>query len=227
MTNGRPPLHSTLPLQRSPCSRAGGSGGPARSAIRSHTALDGARARGRQPRGLDQRPQPPLGVELRPVVERVVRQRQPADAERSGAAEALRARAVHDRQAAAERGRIARAALLEPLQHEQLVGRSENLRHAHAAGLAEPVQRGRLGLVLAGRCVRARLHERAAAVVELDAVGVVDVAAADPPQRRHRATGDARDLALEAHTRARSSSSSSRQAASTMSSTVSNPRSPP
>ena len=189
--------------------------------------LDCARARGREPRGLDQRQQPPLGVELRPVVERVVRQRQPADAQWRGAAEALRARAVHARQAAAERRRIARAALLEPLQREQLVGGAENLRHAHAP--ASPSQRSAAASASYSPAgASARVFTNALPpVVELDAVGVVDVAAADPPQRRHRAAGDARDLALEAHTRARSSSSSSRQAASTMSSTVSNPRSPP
>ena len=75
----------------------------------------------------------------------------------------------------------------------------------------------------------ARLHERAPAVLQLGRVGVVDVAAADAPQRAHGAAGGLGDGRLEAHTfsAARSSSISPRQAASTMSSTVSKPRSPP
>jgi len=64
---------------------------------------------------------------------------------------------------------------------------------------------------------------------ELGRVRLVDVAAAGAPQRLHAAAGRTRDGGLEAHTRsaARSSSSSPRQAASTMSRTVSKPRSPP
>ena len=69
---GRPSAPaSTLPRQRSPCSRAGGSGGPASAGSRSITAsIAPAPPAGSAPRSdgrAQQRRQPVLGVERRPV----------------------------------------------------------------------------------------------------------------------------------------------------------------
>ena len=236
MTYGRRPLHSTLPLHRSPCRRAGGSGGPARSRDPLAHALDRPHAR-RPTASRDRgraRAAAAAGARRRTTASRAAA-RWAARAGRSAAArrppKRVGAGRVHRRRA---RGRA--PPRRPPRPRSSHSSASSLVRDApstsgtpSAARLAEPAQPGRLGRVLAGRRVRARLHERAAAVLELGRVGVVDVAAADPPQRPHGAAGGTGDGRLEAHafSAARSSSSSPRQAASTMSSTVSNPRSPP
>ena len=150
------------------------------------------------------------------------------------AAEGGRARGVDRGEPAAEIGLVSRAARLEPFEGEQAwqpvdVEHAEDLRDPEATWLAEPAQGRGLGRELPRGGVRAGLDERSCAVFERGRVRVVDVSAAGPGQRCDAAAGGAGDRLLELHTRsaARSSSSSPRQAASTMSSTVSKPRSPP
>ena len=256
---GRPPaLASTFPPQRSPCSRAGGSGGPASSGRRSITASIAASAAGRQRpaigRGAHERREPVLAVERRPVRARSPRRsstapsRRPAErrARRRGA-ERGRAGGVHVREPAAElllararraaprrstraRGtRLPSAAERTCRRRRRVVAHREDLGHGEPVlDLAEPAQAGRLGRVLAVRRSRARLHERARAVVELDHPGVVDVAAGDAARGGQRAS-DRPGGRLGNHSRpsARSVSSRPRQAASTRSSTRSKPSSPP
>ncbi len=130
------------------------------------------------------------------------------------------------REARAERRVVAAAAFVDPVEHEHVVGDAEHLRHAQRARLREPAQARRLGRVLAGRDVPARLDEAEGLVRELHAEGLVDVAAADALQRSHLATGGGAHERGQAH-RGRSSSSRPRQAASTWSSTFSKPSGPP
>ena len=164
---------STLPLQRSPCRRAGGSGGPASSGRRSirrarsrpraaagqraavgreraAAARGGARrrtraSRRRWPRELDR-------AEPQPAERRARRRR----------AERRRARRVDVREAAAELllARRVEPPVVDPLEREEAVAGREHLRHARARRrLAEPAQAGGLGRVLAGRGAGARLDE--------------------------------------------------------------------
>src|SRR3954447_15130771 len=90
MSHGAPAAsHRMLPPHRSPCSRAGGSGGPASSGRRSQTrstaraptgeGRGGGGRRGGRPRGGgggegERGRRPPLAVERRPVLGRLVRQ---------------------------------------------------------------------------------------------------------------------------------------------------------
>ena len=87
-------------------------------------------------------------------------------------------------------------------------------------------QRKAVGLrrVLAGRDVRAGLDEPERLVGELDAKGLVDVAAADAREAPDLPARRRADGVLEAH---RKEASRPRQAASTWSSTVSKPSGPP
>ena len=86
---------------------------------------------------------------------------------------------MHRGEARAERGRVAAAALVDPVEHEHVVAHAEHVWDAQRSGLGQPAQARRLGGVLAGRDVVAGLDEREALVGELDPVGLVDVAAAD------------------------------------------------
>ena len=216
-------------------------------------ALDRLVAEAREARVREQREEPPLGVERGPVRRGVVRQRQRRQPQRRPRAAPARARtspaARRARLAAprlAARGGVApkssapaawtsarpapnaagspRDALVDPVEHEHALAHAEHLGHAQRARLAQPAQRRRLGRVLPRRDVRAGLDEPERLVLELHAVGLVDVTAADPLQAPHRPAGGLADRVLQVH---RSVASRPRQAASTWSSTVSKPSGPP
>ena len=146
-----------------------------------------------------------------------------ARAARRGA-ERVRARRVHRREARAERRAVAAAALVDPVEHEHVVADAEHLGHAQRA--RSPSQRSPAASAAysPGATPGARLDEPERLVLELRAVRLVDVAAADALERPHRAAGGRADRRLEAH---RSESSRPRQAASTWSSTCSKPSGPP
>ena len=98
----------TFPLQRSPCRRAGGSGGPASSAHARAHALDGPVAEAGEAGVREQRQQAPLGVERGPVGRGSLGSE--SDARRSGGRAAARraAPAPPRRRAARRRPRAAR-----------------------------------------------------------------------------------------------------------------------
>ena len=110
---------------------------------------------------------------------------------------------------------------LDPLERQVALLHVQHARRAQGAGLAQPAQAGRLGLVLARWRVGACLDERLPAVRQHDAKGFVDVAPADAPHIA-RAGRQAHAGSL-----ARNCSSRPLQAACTRSSTSSKPPAAP
>ena len=147
-----------------------------------------------------------------------------ADAGVRRCAERVGARRVDLRETRAERGRVAAAAFVDPVEHEDVVAGAEDLGHAQAARLGQPAQTHRLGRVLAGRDTHPRLDERERLVRELHAEGVVDVPAADALEVPQVPARGRADCVGDVH---RSESRRPRQAASTWSSTCSKPSGPP
>ena len=240
MSRARPSAPaSTLPPHRSPCSRAGGSGGPASSGRRAATASTARRPAASRPACGSTREQAVLGVERGPVVGLRAGQ---VDASRAAGRRAAR-RAARRRSAgapaacSAARSRPSRsspAASSRPASiHASARRRGGASCTASTSGTAAPAARqppqprGLRGELPRGG-VAARLDEHRFAALELHPPGVVDVAARDPPRGDHRAPEQAPGR-LGDHNRpeARRSSRRPRQAASTRSSTRSKPSGPP
>ena len=234
----------TLPLHRSPCSRAGGSAGPASSgSLRGESIGErGPRRRGvaAVDRAADQRQHALLGVEGGPRVVRAVRLRERSDPVVPGVAEPRRPRGVQRGEAVAEpivvvEGRRRARHVLEGEERDRVAGR--RLRHdlgdPQRPRLRQPAQSVGFGAVgIAGETL-ARLDEDAIPARPARFVGVVDVAAGDPRQGRLAAPEarghdrEQRGVHDAAPSRSRTSASRPRQPASQMSNTSSKPSAPP
>ena len=236
----------TLPLHRSPCRRAGGSAGPASSGSlrgrvdRRARPTTPARGRRRSPRRTSGS-SALLGVEGGPRVVRAVRLRQRSDPVVRGVAERRRARGVQRGEAVAEpivvverRRACAPCARARGTRSDRPAPtRATHLRDPQRARLGQPAQAVGFGPIgVAGQAL-AGLDEEAIAARPARFVGVVDVAAGDPRERRLAAPearghdGEQRGVHDAASSRPRTSASRPRQPASQMSNTSSKPSAPP
>ena len=165
--------HRTLPFQRSPCRRAGGSSGT-RSREAGDHGLDVDGLVGGDPAAvageLEVRQHPPLAVELRPGGRRLVEEGQAGDeavalgAVRRGAGEM----GGGQRPAEGGRGVRGRAARLDPAQDQAALVGGQHLRDVEPAlaGRGQPAQAvGLRGEEPVGRVVE-RLHQGGGAVGE-------------------------------------------------------------
>ena len=211
----------TLPLQRSPCRRAGGSGGPASSSSRPTSALEqrgrlgraarrGRRAAGRAARAgawRRTRPSSRAGA-LGSVSGPSTRSRSPPNAGAPAACSAASPRPS----ASSRRGRR-RARARSTRARGSAARRARRRPRATAATgsaprLGEPAQARRPRRVNApGAASAAVLTNTRRAVVELGGVGVVEVAAGDPrserrrPERAPSARGDSASRSVAARAR--------------------------
>jgi putative solute:sodium symporter small subunit len=98
-------------------------------------------------------------------------------------------------------GRAPRSPGLDPLEHQQRrpVAHRHDLRHGHGFGLAQPGQPGRLAADEARRRPRVCLGEQPAAVGQVPAEGLGDVATAQRRQPPHREPQPGLDLLAHLH----------------------------
>ena len=235
MSHGRPPASTARCRSRGrrAAARAARAARRARRSGRSTRSTARTPARDSAPRsraGASSGRTRPLGVERRPVRSGVVAAARAGRCAAAGASRppnAVGARRVH-------RARPRPSSASSPVERPGSSHSSaRNARRrtpehrGHAA--ARPARRASAAPAASAAyspagASRARLHERAPAVLELDRVRVVDVAAGDPPQRPHGAAGGARRRRPRGSRGGSAiSSSSPRQAASTRSSTSSKP----